>query len=125
MTSDDDEDLLRMVVEHYQSSMRVLDTMLTMDPTEGRKTARNHGEEKNIKMGAKTSVSDGDSYHLHVDEPFGNDPDSVVLEMLEPRAFNVTRETFKDRVIERLAIEIPTEVMDRIAKDWVTKRKLR
>lgn len=125
MASDEDEELLRMVVEHYQPSMRVSGTVLTMDPIEGRKTARNHVEEKEIAMSAKTSVSDGDSYHLYVDELLGCDPESVVLEMLEPGAFTVTRETFKGRVIERLSIEIPNEVMDQIARDWAAKRKLR
>jgi len=124
MTSDDDEELLKMVVEYYQPSMRVVGTMLTMDSNEGRKTARNHGEEKEIKMSAKTSVSDGDSYHLYVDELFGCEPDSVVLEMLEPGAFTVSREVFRGRVIERLSMEIPYEVMDQIATDWLKKRKL-
>ena len=121
--SDEDKELLKSVVKHYQPTMRVVGTMLTMDPAEGRRTAKNYGEGK--IMSAKTSVSSGDSYHLYVDELLECDPDSVVLEMLKPGAFTVTRETIKGQATEHLSIEIPNETMDKMALDWIKQRKLR
>ncbi len=125
--SKEDKELLRSVIEHAQPSMRVVGSLgrqgLRMDPEEGRRTAKNYGEEK-IKS-AKTSVSSGDSYHLYVDDLPGRDPNSVVLEMRDSEAFTFTPETSKGGVIERLSVEISNEAMDKIALDWIEKRKLR
>ncbi len=51
-------------------------------------------------------------------------PRSVFLALEKPASYEVSKETFKEQIIERLTVEIPSEVLDEIAIKWIKYRKL-
>jgi hypothetical protein len=75
-------------------------------------------------MSTKASISSGRSYHLYYQELLSAQPKSVFLELNDPQEFRVEKETSKDKSWDVLVVEIPFEDMDKIAIDWIKKRKL-
>jgi len=75
-------------------------------------------------MSTKASVSSGLNYHLYYQEMLSAQPESVFLELNHPREYRVQRETFQSKSWDVLVVEIPFEDMDKIAIDWIKKRKL-
>jgi len=75
-------------------------------------------------MSTKASISSGPKFHLYFQELLGDQPRSVFLELNDPQEFRVERETFSGKSSNVLVVEIPSEDMDRIAIDWIEKRKL-
>lgn len=50
--------LLNRIVKHYQPSMRLVDgTAITMDASEGRKTAKIYGQEETLVTSEDTSTT--------------------------------------------------------------------
>ena len=75
-------------------------------------------------MSTKASISSGPNYHLYYQELLSVQPESVFLELNHPREYRVERETFKGKSWNALVVEIPSEDMDKIAIDWIKKRRL-
>jgi len=75
-------------------------------------------------MSTKASISSGQNYHLYYQELLSAQPKSVFLELNDPQEFRVEKETSKDKSWDVLVVEIPAEDMDKIAIDWIKKRKL-
>ncbi|WP_288944509.1 hypothetical protein [uncultured Marinobacter sp.] len=75
-------------------------------------------------MSTKASISSGTKFHLYFQELLSDQPRSVFLELNDPQEFRVERETFKGKSWNVLVVEIPSEDMDKIAIDWIRKRKL-
>jgi hypothetical protein len=75
-------------------------------------------------MSTKASISSGSNYHLYYQELLSAQPESVFLELNHPREYRVERETFQGKSWDVLVVEIPSEDMDKIAIDWIKKRKL-
>tara|TARA_Y100001001_G_scaffold156989_1_gene174494 strand:+ start:19256 stop:19543 length:288 start_codon:yes stop_codon:yes gene_type:complete len=75
-------------------------------------------------MSTKASISSGPNYHLYYQELLSVQPESVFLELNHPREYRVERETFQGKSWDVLVVEIPSENMDKIAIDWIKKRRL-
>lgn len=75
-------------------------------------------------MSTKGSISFGPRYHLYFQELLSENPKSVFLELEEPQEFRVEKQTFRGKSRDLLFVEIPSEDMDKIAIDWIKKRKL-
>lgn len=75
-------------------------------------------------MSTKSSISSGQGHHLYYQELLSEDERSVFLELDNPTEYRVEKDTFNGRSTDVLVVEIPLETMDRIAIDWVKKRKL-
>ena len=75
-------------------------------------------------MSTKASISSGSNYHLYLQELLDDQPRSVFLELNDPQEFRVEKETFSGKSWNVLVVEIPSEGMDKIAIDWIKKRKL-
>lgn len=75
-------------------------------------------------MSTKASISSGDKYHFYIQELLSEAPRSVFLNLEKPDSFEVSKESYKDQVIESVTVEIPTEAMDEIAVKWIKHRKL-
>lgn len=75
-------------------------------------------------MSTKASISSGTKFHLYFQELLSDQPRSVFLELNDPQEFRVERETFSGKSSNVLVVEIPSEGMDKIAIDWINKRKL-
>jgi hypothetical protein len=75
-------------------------------------------------MSTKALISSGENYHLYYQELLSAQPKSVFLELNDPQEFRVEKETSKDKSWDVLVVEIPSEDMDKIAIDWIKKRKL-
>ncbi|MDO6442061.1 hypothetical protein [Marinobacter sp. 2_MG-2023] len=75
-------------------------------------------------MSTKASISSGENYDLYYQELLSAQPKSVLLELNDPQEFRVEKETFKGKSLDVLVVEIPSNDMDKIAIDWIKKRKL-
>ena len=75
-------------------------------------------------MSTKASVSSGPNYHLYYQELLSAQPESVFLELNHPQEYRVKREAFQGKSWDVLVVEIPSEDMDKIAIDWIKKRRL-
>ncbi|WP_336367387.1 hypothetical protein [Marinobacter sp. C2H3] len=75
-------------------------------------------------MSTKASIAAGDKFHLYNEELLSSEPRSVFLSLEKPASFEVSKETYKDRVVESLTVEIPSEILDEIAIKWIKYRKL-
>lgn len=75
-------------------------------------------------MSTKASISAGEKHHLYHQELLSQEPTSVFLEIDSPTEFRVEKETFQGKIIETLTVEIASATMDKIAIDWIKKRKL-
>lgn len=75
-------------------------------------------------MSTKSPISSGQGYYLYYQELLSEDPRSVFLELDNPTEYRVEKETIQGRATDLLVVEIPSETMDRIAIDWIKKRKL-
>ncbi|MEH6386398.1 MULTISPECIES: hypothetical protein [Pseudomonas] len=72
-------------------------------------------------MSTKISIAAGPAFHLY-EELFSQDDTEVFLKIEEPTGISFDRcwENQKQSV----TVAIPSEVMDRIARSWIEKRKL-
>ena len=75
-------------------------------------------------MSTKASIASGENFHLYNEELLSADPRSVFLALEKPASYEVSKETFKEQIIECLTVEIPSEVLDEIAIKWIKYRKL-
>ncbi|QSP94009.1 hypothetical protein LPB19_12500 [Marinobacter salinisoli] len=75
-------------------------------------------------MSAKSPISQGDGFYLYFEELLCAEPQSAFLQIDNPTAVHFEKETFQGKVREQLVVEISSEVLDRIAIDWIKKRKL-
>jgi hypothetical protein len=75
-------------------------------------------------MSAKASISYSKHHHLYKQELLTDEPISVFLDIVNPSEFRIEKDTFKGKATETLTVEIPTEIMDQIAVDWIKARKL-
>jgi|GEM_PF-2284430 len=74
-------------------------------------------------MSTKASISNGPKYRLYYQELLSDQPTSVFLELNDPQKFRVERETFKGKSWDVLVVEIPSEDINKIAIDWIKKKK--
>lgn len=75
-------------------------------------------------MSVKVSISFGKGFHLYFQELLSEEPTSVFLELENPSEYRVEKETFKEKSIDTLTVEIPSGDFDKIAIDWIIKRRL-
>lgn len=75
-------------------------------------------------MSTKASISSGQGYYLYYQELLSEHPKSVFLELDDPQEFRIEKETFNGKSRDVLVVEIPSTDMDKIAIDWIKKRKL-
>ncbi|EHJ06477.1 MULTISPECIES: hypothetical protein [Marinobacter] len=75
-------------------------------------------------MSTKASIAAGDKFHLYNEELLSSEPRSVFLNLEKPSSYEISKETFKDQIIESLTVEILSEVLDEIAIRWIKYRKL-
>lgn len=75
-------------------------------------------------MSAKASISYGEGFHLYFQELLSEDPISVFLELENPSEYRVIKETFTKRTYDTLTVEISSRDFDKMAIDWIRKRKL-
>ncbi|WP_439531657.1 hypothetical protein [Marinobacter adhaerens] len=75
-------------------------------------------------MSTQASISSGPKFHLYLQELLGDQPRSIFLELNDPQGFRVERETFSGKSSNVLVVETPSEDMDKIAIDWIKKRRL-
>lgn len=75
-------------------------------------------------MSAKSPISHGDGFYLYFQELLSEEPRSAFLELEDPSEFQVEKETIEGKARERLTVEISSSAMDRMAIDWIKKRKL-
>lgn len=75
-------------------------------------------------MSAKSPISHGDGFYLYVQELLSEEPRSAFLELDNPTEFQIEKETIEGIARERLTVEISSDALDRMAIDWIKKRKL-
>jgi hypothetical protein len=75
-------------------------------------------------MSAKASISGGEHFHFYTVELLSEEPRSVFLELTPPPTYELSKDVYQGKTIESLTVEIPSEIMDRIAIDWIKRRKL-
>ncbi|GAA3977781.1 hypothetical protein GCM10022278_38170 [Allohahella marinimesophila] len=75
-------------------------------------------------MSMKVSITSGDDFHFYHEELFDPQPKSVFIELRNPASLKVDRDTYNGVVTEYVWVEMPAEVMDQIAKDWLQMRGL-
>ncbi|WP_152208282.1 hypothetical protein [Marinobacter changyiensis] len=75
-------------------------------------------------MSTKASISYSEKHHLYTQELLSEEPTTVFLELENPTEFKVEKETFRGKTTDTLTMEIPAEVMDQIAIDWIKKLEL-
>ncbi|MEA1079546.1 hypothetical protein [Marinobacter qingdaonensis] len=75
-------------------------------------------------MSTRASISGSEKYHLYTEELLSDDPRSVFLDLTPPPSFSVSKEVFGGKMIEQLTAEIPAEIMDEMAIEWIKHRKL-
>ena len=75
-------------------------------------------------MSTKASISHGANFHFYTVELLSEEPRSVFLELTPPPTYELSKDVYQGKTIESLTTEITSEVMDRIAIDWIKHRKL-
>ena len=68
-------------------------------------------------MSTKASIAAGDKFHLYNEELLSSEPRSVFLNLEKPSSYEISKETFKDQIIESLTVEI-------LSIRWIKYRKL-
>lgn len=76
-------------------------------------------------MSTQASISSGPKFYLYLQELAGDQPRSIFLELNDPQEFRAERETFSGKSSNVRVVEISSEGMDKIAIDWINKRKLK
>jgi hypothetical protein len=77
-----------------------------------------------FSMSTKASIASGENFHLYNEVLLSEDPRSVFLTLESPLSFELSKETYRGKVIESLTAEIPASAMDDIAIAWIKHRKL-
>jgi hypothetical protein len=75
-------------------------------------------------MSTKGSISFREGFHLYFQELLNDEPNSVFLELQNPKEYRIEKETFGGTVRETIMVEIASRDFDKMAIDWIIKRKL-
>lgn len=75
-------------------------------------------------MSTKSPISHSPRHYLYFDEILSDEPKYAYLELNEPGDIRFEKETYQGKMSEILTVQIPTEMMDQIAIDWIKKRNL-